>query len=346
MKAFPMFIRTTDRRVVIVGGGEQAAQKARLMLKTDAQIVLVAPELDEELTALVEEGRATQETTLSAASFDAAAMAFIATGCPGFDGAAQALARAARCPVNVVDRPDLCDITTPAIVDRDPIVVAIGSEGTSPILTREIKTQLETLLPPRMGALAALAGRLRPAVARAIPHHQRRAFWGWVFRGAPRAAWNRGAEREAATAIKQALAEGRAPETDRAGLLSLIDAGAGQSDLMTLRAVARLQEADVIFLSGELPQDLLELARRDAERVILPAPGTGTAFPLDGFEPALLAEARAGRRVVRLCGAADYAHLSCLPAPSGCDLERIPGVALAEAPDNLARTPGRAAPLR
>ncbi len=159
MKAFPMFIRTTDRRVVIVGGGEQAAQKARLMLKTDAQIVLVAPELDEELTALVEEGRATQETTLSAASFDAAAMAFIATGCPGFDGAAQALARAARCPVNVVDRPDLCDLTTPAIVDRDPIVVAIGSEGTSPILTREIKTQLETLLPPRMGALAALAGR-------------------------------------------------------------------------------------------------------------------------------------------------------------------------------------------
>ena len=176
--------------------------------------------------------------------------------------------------------------------------------------------------------------------------HQRRAFWGWVFRGAPRAAWNRGAEREAATAIKQALAEGRAPETDRAGLLSLIDAGAGQSDLMTLRAVARLQEADVIFLSGDLPQDLLELARRDAERVILPAPGTGTAFPLDGFEPALLAEARAGRRVVRLCGAADYAHLSGLPAPSGCDLEQIPGVALAEAPDNQARTPGRAAPLR
>ena len=164
-----MFIRTSNRRVVIVGGGEQAAQKARLLLKTDATLVLVAATLDDELQTLVGAGRAQHVPTLSAAVFDDAAMAFVATGCPGFDAAVHALARAARCPVNVVDRPDLCDITTPAIVDRDPIVVAIGTEGTAPVLARDIKTRLEQMLPQSLGGLAALAGRLRPAVARHVP---------------------------------------------------------------------------------------------------------------------------------------------------------------------------------
>lgn len=130
MKSFPMFIRTTGRRVVIAGGGEQAAQKARLMLKTDAQIVLAAPDLEDELAALVAEGRAQHYTgPISAALFEGAAMTFIATGCRATDASLQALARAARCPVNVVDQPDLCDITTPSLVDRDPVVVAIGTEG-------------------------------------------------------------------------------------------------------------------------------------------------------------------------------------------------------------------------
>ena len=185
MKSFPMFIRTTGRRVVIVGGGEQAAQKARLLLKTDAELVLVATALDAELADLVNSGRARQISELSRAVFEDAVMAFVGTGRPTLDAAAHALAKAARCPVNVVDQPDLCDMTTPAIVDRDPIVVAIGSEGTAPVLTREIKTKIERFLPQNLGGLAAFAGRLRPSVARNIPVAQRRAFWAWVFKGTP-----------------------------------------------------------------------------------------------------------------------------------------------------------------
>lgn len=105
MKAFPMFIRTTGRRVVLVGGSEQAAQKTRLLLKTDAELVLVAPTLDDELCGLAKAGRARQVTELSAAVFDDAAMAFVGTGCPALDAATHALAKAARCPVNVVDDP-------------------------------------------------------------------------------------------------------------------------------------------------------------------------------------------------------------------------------------------------
>ena len=173
MKAFPMFIRTTDRRVVIVGGGEQAAQKVRLMLKTDAQLILVAETLEDELQGLVDQGRAVHATHLDASVFDEAAMAFVGTGCPGLDVAAHALAKAARCPVNVVDQPELCDLTTPAIVDRDPVVVAIGSEGTSPVLTRDIKTRLEQILPQNIGGLAALAAAV---TRRTVMRFLRRSF--------------------------------------------------------------------------------------------------------------------------------------------------------------------------
>ncbi|WP_407495640.1 NAD(P)-dependent oxidoreductase [Pseudooceanicola sp. MF1-13] len=267
MKAFPMFIRTTDRRVVIVGGGEQAAQKARLMLKTDAKLVFVAFDLDDEVAAIVNDGRAEHETHLSAEVFDDAAMAFIATECPALDSSAHALARAAaRCPVNVVDRPELCDLTTPAIVDRDPVVIAIGSEGTAPILTREIKTQIEVMLSPRLGALAALAGRLRPAVARSLRREDRRRFWTWFFTSTPRAAWTRGAEREAAAITKTAIAKGKTPE-DEPAAFSIIEGSVRSTDLLTLRMVKRLQDADVIFCDAETNSDILELARRDAARV-------------------------------------------------------------------------------
>ena len=117
MKSFPMFIRTTDRCVVIAGGGEQAAQKARLILKTDARIVLAAPELDAELRGLVAQGRAVHEAGhISPESFRGSALAFVATGCAGADAALHALAKEGGAVVNVVDRPELCDATTPSIV--------------------------------------------------------------------------------------------------------------------------------------------------------------------------------------------------------------------------------------
>ncbi|WP_436398946.1 siroheme synthase CysG [Roseobacter sp. S98] len=300
MKAFPMFIRTTGRRVVIVGGGEQAAQKARLILKTDARIVLVADTLDDELRSLVDDGRAQHLKELKASVFQDAAMIFVGTGCPGFDAAAHGLARTSGCPVNVVDQPDLCDMTTPAIVDRDPIVVAIGSEGTAPVLTRDIKTRLEAMLPQNLGGLAALAGRLRPAVARHVPRERRRAFWAWVFKGGARDIWARGSEREATRVIKGAIADYGAPEQTTEGHISLVGAGPGARDLLTLRAVERLQEADVIFYDRLVDREVLELARRDAERVFVGKQVGANAWPQDRISSLIVAEARKGRKVVRL----------------------------------------------
>lgn len=301
MKSFPMFIKTTGRRVVIAGGGEQAAQKARLILKTDAQIVLAAPELDPELADIVASGRATwSKGPITPNLFAGAVMGFIATGCPGLDASLHALAGEARCPVNVVDQPGLCDLTTPSLVDRDPVVVAIGTEGTAPVLARQVKSKVEEILPPTLGGLAAAAGRLRGAVAHRVPRARRRAFWRWVFADAPRDSWVRGAERDAMVQIKSAIAAGGPPERADAGSITLIGAGPGAKDLLTLRAVSRLQEADVIFYDRLVEGEVLELARRDAERVFVGKHVGASTWPQEQINALIVAEAQKGRRVVRL----------------------------------------------
>jgi uroporphyrin-III C-methyltransferase/precorrin-2 dehydrogenase/sirohydrochlorin ferrochelatase len=270
MKAFPMFIKTTDRRVIIVGGGEQAAQKARLMMKTDAQIIFAALELDPEIEALVETGQAAwYNGPLTGRFFLGAAMVFVATGCFAIDVSAHAIAKSAHCAVNVVDQPDLCDITTPSLVDRDPVVVAIGTEGTAPVLARQIKTRIEQTLPQNLGGLAALSGRLRRSVAKHVERSKRRAFWAWVFSGKPRELWDRGAEAHAASAIKDAILNQASVPGAGGGSLSVLDTGEGDPEMQTLRAVKRLQAADIIFYDRPSDVAILELARRDAERVHL-----------------------------------------------------------------------------
>jgi uroporphyrin-III C-methyltransferase/precorrin-2 dehydrogenase/sirohydrochlorin ferrochelatase len=298
MKTFPMFLQMAGRHVVIVGGGEQAAQKARLMLKTEARLVLVAPELDPELAALVKAGRATQVMTLTVDVFRDAALVFVATGCVGYDYAAHALAKAAGAVVNVVDRPALCDATTPSIVDRDPVVVAISTEGTAPVLARQIKSKMETLLEPALGELAALAGRLRPEVNHRIPQRERRFFWDWVFNGPPRQAMARGAAREAAALVKDALAAGASGAAQ--GSISLVGAGPGAADLLTLRALRLLQEADIIYYDRLVDPGVLELARRDAERVFVGKEVGASSWPQDRINAVIVAAARQGKKVVRL----------------------------------------------
>lgn len=229
MQSFPMFIKTSNRRVVIVGGGEQAAQKARLMLKTDAHIVLAAPDLDPELQGVVGQGRATHhDGHITAETFADSALTFIGTSCAGADAALHAIAKDAGALVNVVDRPDLCDATTPSLVDRDPVVVAIGTEGTAPVLGRTIKTEIEALLHPRIGALATLAGRLRGAVADRLPAKGRRAFWAWVFRGEPARLFREGQEAEGTRLIKSAIENRELPSDAGQGHIALVGAGVPQ----------------------------------------------------------------------------------------------------------------------
>ena len=337
MKTFPMFLQMAGRRVVIAGGGEQAAQKSRLMLKTEAEIVLLAQGgIDEELEGLIGEGRIRlDQSPITPEHFRGAALVFIATGCPGMDAALHDLSQVAGALTNVVDQPDLCDAITPSIVDRDPVVVAIGTEGTAPVLARQIKTRMEEMLEPRLGDLAALVGRLRGAAAHRLGPRQRRDLWRWVFSGAPRDAHARGAEREAAELIKAAINTGEfaAPQ---AAPVSLVGAGPGSRDLITLRGVQRLQEADIIFYDRLVDPQLLELARRDAERVFVgKAPGAHS-WPQDRINGVLVSAAKQGKRVVRLkCGDpgvfARGAEEAEALSMAGIAFEIVPGVTAASA---------------
>ena len=336
MKTFPMFLTMAGRRVVIAGGGEQAAQKCRLMLKTEAEIVILAPALDPELADLHATGRIKwDDGAITAAHFANSALVFIATGCPGIDAALHALAKTAGATVNVVDQPELCDAITPSIVDRDPVVVAIGTEGTAPVLARQIKTRMEQALEPRLGDLAALAGRLRASAAQRLQPRQRRDLWRWVFNGPVRETHARGAERDAAELIKDAIQTGNFDETGPAPV-ALVGAGPGSKDLITLRGVQRLQEADIIFYDRLIDPEILELARRDAERVYVgKAPGAHS-WPQDRICGLLVAAARQGKRVVRLkCGdpgifARGVEEAEALGA-AGIAYEIVPGVTAASA---------------
>ena len=334
MKTFPMFIQMEGRRVVIVGGGEQAAQKTRLMLKTEAQIILRSDHLDDELAALAAAGRIIhQHGALQAEELKDTALVFIATGCPGADMALHALAKTAGATVNVVDQPALCDVITPSIVDRDPVVVAIGTEGTAPVLARQIKTQIEQMLEPNLGDLASLAGRLRASAAARFGPRARRDLWRWVFGDAPRRTHGRGAAREAAQMIKQAIATGDFDQ-QIGGSVALVGAGPGAKDLITLRGVQRLQEADVIYYDRLVDPEILELARRDAERIYVGKRPGCHSWPQEKITQTVVTAARNGARVVRLkCGdpgifARSMEEMDAVRA-GGIPLEIVPGVTAA-----------------
>lgn len=344
MKTFPMFIKVDDGRIVVIGGGEAAAQKARLALKTEAEVVVVASALSPELATLAAKGRITHLNTDAADLFQNARLVFVATGCAGADAAWRVAAKAAGAGVvNVVDAPDLCDAFTPAIVDRDPVVVAVGSEGKAPVLARQIKSRIEEMLEPGLGGLVALAGRLRRDVAHRIAPMRRRAFWSWAFSGAPRLAYAAGDEARAARLLTDAITAGG----DRAagdGFVSLVGAGPGAKDLITLRGVKRLQEADVILYDRLLEDDILELARRDAKRVYVgKAPGA-SSWPQERIDALIVAEALRGKRVVRLkCGdpaifARAAEEIEAMQA-AGVAFEIVPGVTAASAAAAAMRKP-------
>jgi len=335
-----MFLCVADRPVVIVGGGEQATQKCRLMLKTEARIIVAWPQLNMELERLANDGKILWHTgPINNALFDGAALIFIATGCPASAAAIHSLVKPSGAVVNVVDQPSLCTALTPSLVDRDPVVVAIGTEGTAPVLARKIKSQIEIMLEPQIGRLATLSGQLRATVAQSVPVENRRAFWRWVFEDAPRRLFAQGAEHRAIKILNSALVAGRAPKPDGRGNLCLIGAPPGSTDLLTLRALKRLQEADVIFYDSTVDTAALELARRDAERICVKKHSGVSYWRQESINKVIVAAARAGKSVVRIKNG-DLVKLNSTEAElvaaqiAGVPVEIVPGV--------TATTPGRA----
>ena len=217
MKYFPIFADLDAAGVLVAGGGEQAAQKVRLLRKTNARITVVAETVTGELRALAEQNAiAIVSRAFRAHDLDGQRLVYAATGDRTGDAAVSLAAQARSIPVNVVDAPELSTFITPAIVDRTPVTVAIGTEGAAPVLAREIKTRLESWLPANLGTLADRAQALRSAVASNIPDGRaRRRLWERLLQGPFRRAVLSGAEAEATRIFEGELAGSRQPAPGR-----------------------------------------------------------------------------------------------------------------------------------
>lgn len=337
MRYFPVYIDLENAPVLIVGGGEAAAQKTRLLLKTGARIHIIAHQLNEELSSLEKEGRVTFTSgTFHGHDLKQYRLIYASTGCALCDEELSQKARDENLNVNIVDQPELCNFITPAIVDRSPITVAIGTEGVAPILAREIKAKLEAILPSNYGRLGEIARKYRPQVLETISDGRtRRRFWEKLFSGSFRRLILGGKEGEAEAKIQKALEEG-GELISSVGEVALVGCGPGDTDLLTLKAQQYLQAADVLVVDRLVNQDVLEYARRDAERIYVgKEPGAHTT-PQEEINRILLREALAGKMVVRLKGGDPFIfgraveEMSALRV-AGIPVEIIPGITSAQA---------------
>jgi uroporphyrin-III C-methyltransferase/precorrin-2 dehydrogenase/sirohydrochlorin ferrochelatase len=295
LTTFPVSYKVEGKRIVIVGGGEEALNKARLAIKTTASVVIVARNIEIDFTAL--------PVTVHARPFEAddlveAALVFVADHGP--DGeAAKLAARAARIPLNVVDVPEECDFYTPAIIDRAPVTIAVASEGDAPVLARLIRARIEAALSPNLGALARLAGSMRGRVAALLAGPRARRYYEELVTSPEvEVALLRGEGAEKA----ESLLDAHAGQGDTPGVVWLIGAGPGAEDLLTLRAQRLLQQADVIVHDHLVPAAAIEMGRRDAERILVGKKKGHHSFTQAEINGLIVRLAKQGKRVARLKG--------------------------------------------
>tara|TARA_R110000787_G_scaffold1326_11_gene4797 strand:- start:21917 stop:23308 length:1392 start_codon:yes stop_codon:yes gene_type:complete len=299
MRQFPAFFNLDNASVVVFGGGEEARRKVRLLAATPARITVIVSKID---PGFAEEfaGRITIAPPEHAGpALDVARFAIVANRLDANAEKAITMARQYGVPLNVVDHPELCDFTVPSIIDRGDVVAAIGTNGSAPVLAKSIREKLEALLPKRIGDLAALASRLRPDVKAAIPDSKaRRRYWEGALTGPTADLAYAGDLEGAEAAMRAQLQSGAAAE----GIVHIVGAGPGDPELMTLKALRLIQEADVVYYDRLVSDEILSLIRRDADRVPVGKSKGDHSVPQETIHELLIASAQDGKRVVRLKG--------------------------------------------
>ncbi|MFN2308325.1 MAG: siroheme synthase CysG [Gammaproteobacteria bacterium] len=302
MDFLPAFFKLDGQPCLVVGGGSVAARRVNLLRKAGGQVTVVSPELNTELSGRVAAGEIRHHARrFQAEDLSAVRLVIAATDDVGVNTEVSRLAQSQGIPVNVVDNPALCSFIVPSILDRSPVLVAVSTGGASPVLARQLRTRLETLIPAAYGRLASLTEEFRPAVKRRITDPDaRRRFWEAVLEGPISELVFAGREDEARRRIEQLLAKDSAAQL--LGEVYLVGAGPGDPDLLTFRAVRLMQQADVMVYDRLVSAPILDLVRRDAERIYVGKEKHHHVVPQEGINQLLVDLARQGKRVLRLKG--------------------------------------------
>ncbi len=301
MDYLPLFTRIKSQACLVIGGGTVALRKAGALVRAGAELHVVAPVIDAELKALsAKSGGQAHEREFSETDLDGIMLVIAATDDDAVNAQVSRSAQAKNILVNVVDQPELCSVILPSIVDRSPLIIAVSSGGRSPVLARLLRARLESTIPASYGRLTELVGKFRNKVRTRFPDFDRRRdFWETVLQG-PIAELVFAGRREAAeklleTEIQQTQMQAR-------GEVYLVGAGPGDPDLLTFKALRLMQKADVVLYDRLVADEIVDLCRKDAEKIYVGKARSQHTMPQHDINQLLIKLAKEGKRVLRLKG--------------------------------------------
>ncbi len=302
MEYLPIFLRLIQQRVLVVGGGQVALRKVQMLLRAQAQIRLVTPQILPELQALLQDTiHQIELRDYIDADLDTIKLVVAATDNSAVNVAVWQAASARNIPVNVVDQPELCSFIFPSILDRSPVIVAVSSGGNAPVLARLLRARLETLIPSAYGALAILLGEYRYQVKQKLTSlTYRMRFWESIVNGPVAEMMMSGQKAKAEELLLQQLEQGL--DSNRGGEVYLVGAGPGDPDLLTFRALRLMQQADVVLYDRLVSPQILNMTRQDAEKIHVGKQRAKHTMPQQEISNLLVTLARQGKRVLRLKG--------------------------------------------
>ena len=339
MGFFPIFLDLTGRRCLVVGGGSVAAGKARQLLESNAEVLVIAPGAVAEISALHEEGRIRHEAREFlpediSQDIPDYALVVAATDNEQVNKQVSEIAKGKNIPVNVVDNPELCSFIMPSIINRDPVQVAVSTGGASPVLARLLRAKLETLIPAAYGRLAGVMRDFRARVKTRFPDvGERRRFWEDTLQGPVAEMLFAGRETAALNALERELTKESASGR-KTGEVYLVGGGPGDPDLLTFRALRLMQQADVVLYDRLVAPAVVALVRKEAEKIYVGKQRDSHTAPQAELNELLITLAKQGKRVLRLKGGDPFIfgrggeEIEELAA-SGIPFQVVPGITAA-----------------
>ncbi len=302
MKHFPVFLSLTDKQCVVVGGGDVAERKVDSLLNAGASVTVVSPQLTPQLAYLAKESKIKHlDREYQSEDILGAFLVIAATNNAAINQAVAEVANSQNILVNVVDNTELCNFIVPSVLDRSPVTVAVSTGGASPVLARQLRMKLESMIPSSCGELAAITEEYREKVKQKFSSSsERKAFWENALKGTFSELVYAGQAHEARRLLDELLEE--KITSAQIGEVYLVGAGPGDPDLLTFKAVRLMQRADVMVYDRLVSQPILDMANKNAQRIYVGKEKDNHAVPQDKINDLLVDLAKQGKRVLRLKG--------------------------------------------